>query len=249
MATKAYKTCAGNAIISLCGTVPGFYPPIFLINKMGRKGIQFMGFSMMTLTLMIMAAAFPQLLPTANPPNAASVNGTPWAYLLLFCMMFFFANFGPNTTEFIIPGELFPTKFRSTCHGIASGTGKVGSVVGSFGFGWMVIGAKNGLSTSYPMNSTTNATQLAVGLMSIMCFLGLCCTFLVPETTGLSLEEIVAKYHDWDENEGKSLKEHEAEASSSEENVVHYDDIETPVIAPAPTPTSPPQANNDVVYY
>ena len=59
----------------------------------------------------------------------------------------------PNTTEFIIPGELFPTKFRSTCHGIASASGKVGAVVGTFGFGWMVIGAKNGISTSYPLDT------------------------------------------------------------------------------------------------
>lgn len=242
MALKAYKTCAGNAIISLCGTVPGFYPPIFLINRMGRKTIQFMGFGMMTTTLLIMAAAFPQLLPTAQPPNGASINGTPWAYLMLFCLMFFFANFGPNTTEFIIPGELFPTKFRSTCHGIASGTGKVGSVVGSFGFGWMVIGAKNHISNTYPMDSTTHATQLAVGLMSIMCALGFCCTFLVPETTGLSLEEIVARYHDWDEVEDKKLHDAEEDPDSGSHagsNHDLYNPAEAPVPYPAPTPASP----------
>eukprot|EP00667_Euglena_gracilis_P008355 EG_transcript_8458 len=191
MAQKAYKTCVGNAIISLCGTVPGYYPVIFLINRMGRKTIQIMGFSVMVTVLMVMAAAYPQLLPSAH--NAASVNGTPWAYMMLFCIMFFFANFGPNTTEFIIPGELFPTKFRSTCHGIASAWGKTGAVVGTFGFGWMVIGAKNNLSTQYPMDTQDHAMQLAVGLLSIMCFCGLLCTLLVPETTGLSLEEIVAK--------------------------------------------------------
>eukprot|EP00668_Euglena_longa_P043454 GGOE01057783.1.p2 GENE.GGOE01057783.1~~GGOE01057783.1.p2 ORF type:complete len:217 (-),score=53.08 GGOE01057783.1:1004-1654(-) len=151
MAQKAYKTCVGNAIISLCGTVPGYYPVIFLVNRMGRKTIQIMGFSVMVVTLLVMAAAYPQLLPSAN--NGASINGTPWAYLMLFCLMFFFANFGPNTTEFIIPGELFPTKFRSTCHGIASAWGKTGAVVGTFGFGWMVVGAKNNLGTGYPMDT------------------------------------------------------------------------------------------------
>lgn len=247
MAMKAYKTCAGNAIISLCGTVPGYYPVIFLINKMGRKGIQFMGFSVMTGTLMIMAAAYPQLLPTAN--NAASINGTPWAYLMLFCLMFFFANFGPNTTEFIIPGELFPTKFRSTCHGIASASGKVGAVVGSFGFGWMVIGAKNHLSTSYPLDSTTNAMQLAVGLLSIMCALGLACTFLVPETTGLSLEEIVAKYHDWEEKTTatKEDKDTHIEMDIDEEDdpaAIYAEDV---ALSPAPTPADGSSPN--VSYY
>lgn len=217
MAEKAYKTCAGNAIIALCGTVPGYYPVIFLVNKMGRKTIQFMGFGVMTTVLMIMAAAYPQLLPDANPPNGASINGTPWAYVLLFCTMFFFANFGPNTTEFIIPGELFPTKFRSTCHGIASASGKVGAAVGSFGFGWMVIGAKNGISTDYPLDTLIHAMQLSVGLMSLMCALGFLCTMLVPETTGLSLEEIVAKYHDWEETTNADTTQVKAKA--------HEDDV------------------------
>ena len=61
---------------------------------MGRKTIQFMGFSVMTVTLLIMSAAYPQLLPSAN--NGASIGGVPWVYLMLFCLMFFFANFGPE---------------------------------------------------------------------------------------------------------------------------------------------------------
>ena len=40
--------------------------------------------------------------------------------------------------------------------------GKVGAVVGSFGFGWMVIGAKNKVGSGYPMDNEINAMQLAV---------------------------------------------------------------------------------------
>ena len=36
---------------------------------------------------------------------------------------------GPNTTTFILPAELFPTPFRCTCHGIASASGKLGSIL------------------------------------------------------------------------------------------------------------------------
>mmetsp|Transcript_4759 Transcript_4759/g.9626 ORF Transcript_4759/g.9626 Transcript_4759/m.9626 type:complete len:135 (+) Transcript_4759:1020-1424(+) len=45
-------------------------------------------------------------------------------------MSFFFTNFGPNATTFLIPSEIFPTKLRSTCHGISAATGKVGAFVG-----------------------------------------------------------------------------------------------------------------------
>jgi PHS family inorganic phosphate transporter-like MFS transporter len=41
----------------------------------------------------------------------------------------FFQNFGPNTTTFIIPGELFPTRYRSTAHGIAAASGKLGALI------------------------------------------------------------------------------------------------------------------------
>ena len=36
---------------------------------------------------------------------------------------------GPNTLTFIIPAEIFPTRYRCTCHGIAAAAGKLGSVV------------------------------------------------------------------------------------------------------------------------
>lgn len=33
-------------------------------------------------------------------------------------LTFLFSNFGANTTTFVIPGEVFPTAARATCHGI-----------------------------------------------------------------------------------------------------------------------------------
>ena len=53
--------------------------------------------------------------------------------LALFCLAGFFLNFGPNTTTFIIPGELFPTRYRSTCHGLSAASGKVGAIISQFG--------------------------------------------------------------------------------------------------------------------
>ncbi|EAW25205.1 phosphate transporter [Aspergillus fischeri NRRL 181] len=38
-------------------------------------------------------------------------------------------NFGPNATTYIIPAEVFPTRYRATCHGISAGAGKLGSIL------------------------------------------------------------------------------------------------------------------------
>ena len=51
------------------------------------------------------------------------------ATLFLYCLINFFQNFGPNTTTFIIPGEIFPTRYRATCVGIAAASGKLGATL------------------------------------------------------------------------------------------------------------------------
>jgi len=35
------------------------------------------------------------------------------------------SNFGPNTTTFVIPGEIFPAEVRATCHGLSAACGKL----------------------------------------------------------------------------------------------------------------------------
>ncbi|XP_023637432.1 probable inorganic phosphate transporter 1-6 isoform X2 [Capsella rubella] len=55
-------------------------------------------------------------------------------FVILYSLTFFFSNFGPNATTFIVPAEIFPTRLRSTCHGISAASGKAGAMVGSFGF-------------------------------------------------------------------------------------------------------------------
>jgi PHS family inorganic phosphate transporter-like MFS transporter len=36
---------------------------------------------------------------------------------------------GPNATTYIITGELFPTRYRASCHGISAAMGKLGSIL------------------------------------------------------------------------------------------------------------------------
>ena len=56
------------------------------------------------------------------------------AFVFLYCLTNFFQNFGPNVTTFVIPGEIFPTRYRSTAHGISAASGKLGAIVAQAGF-------------------------------------------------------------------------------------------------------------------
>jgi PHS family inorganic phosphate transporter-like MFS transporter len=67
------------------------------------------------------------IYPGSEPDSHHQSNAK--AFVALFCLANFFSNFGPNVTTFIIPGEIFPTRYRSTGHGIAAACGKLGAIV------------------------------------------------------------------------------------------------------------------------
>ncbi|XVF24297.1 hypothetical protein REPUB_Repub13aG0115500 [Reevesia pubescens] len=61
-------------------------------------------------------------------------HGRTAVFTILHGLTFFFANFGPNSTTFIVPVEIFPARFRSTCHGILVAAGKEGAIIAAFVF-------------------------------------------------------------------------------------------------------------------
>lgn len=127
--------CVGNLILSAGGLIPGYYFSFFLIDSWGRKPIQLMGFSVLTVLFVILGFGYDKL--TATP---AATKG----FVVLYCFANFFQNFGPNTTTFVIPGEIFPTRYRSTAHGISAASGKLGAIVAQVGFAQLKdIGGKN----------------------------------------------------------------------------------------------------------
>ena len=78
-----------------------------LLDRTGRRSIQILGFGMMALMFLIIGFV-PVIAKHALP------------FLLLYGVSYFFTEFGPNTTTFIYPAELFPTEVRTTGHGIAA---------------------------------------------------------------------------------------------------------------------------------
>ncbi|MFS7921140.1 putative ABC-type phosphate transporter [Helianthus anomalus] len=47
----------------------------------------------------------------------------------MYSLTFFFTNFRPNSTTFVVPDEIFPAKLYSSCHGISVVVRKTGTIV------------------------------------------------------------------------------------------------------------------------
>ncbi|KAL4272529.1 hypothetical protein GQ457_13G025960 [Hibiscus cannabinus] len=162
---EVYKIARAQTLIALCSTVPGYWFTVALIDKVGRFKIQLMGFFFMTVFMFALAI----------PYHHWTLPDNRIGFVVMYSLTFFFANFGPNATTFVVPAEIFPARLRSTCHGISAASGKAGAMVGAFGFLYAAdaIGVKKSL--------------IILGFSN---FLGLLFTFLVPESKGKSLEEI-----------------------------------------------------------
>ncbi|RDB25729.1 Repressible high-affinity phosphate permease [Hypsizygus marmoreus] len=160
----------GNLIISAGGLIPGYYFTFAFIDVWGRKPIQLMGFTMLTIIFVVMGFGYDKLTATA-----AAKKG----FVVLYCFANFFQNFGPNTTTFVIPGEVFPTRYRSTAHGISAASGKLGAIVAQVGFAQLKdIGGTNAF------------VKHILEIFALFMLTGIFSTLLVPETKGKTLEEL-----------------------------------------------------------
>ncbi|MFZ2059279.1 MAG: MFS transporter [Acidimicrobiales bacterium] len=99
--------------------VPGYALAVMRMDRIGHKRLQLIGFTVMAVAF-IALGAIPRLTATVVP------------FLLVFGVSYFFVEFGPNTTTFVLPSEVFPVSMRTTGHGIAAGIGKLGAFIGVF---------------------------------------------------------------------------------------------------------------------
>ncbi|KAL6839770.1 hypothetical protein ACP4OV_030458 [Aristida adscensionis] len=121
---QTYKIARTQAIIVLSGTLPGYFFTVIFIDKLGHIKIQLIGFTMMTIFM----------IGLAGPYKFWAQPTMHIGFATMYAFIFFFANFGPNSTTFILPTEIFPTRLRSTCHGISGAGGKIGAIVGVLWF-------------------------------------------------------------------------------------------------------------------
>ena len=160
--TLLQKTLTQLGIFALFAA-PGYAFSALLMDRLGRKTIQILGFGMMTVTFALLAF-IPNLEKMAIP------------FLVIYGFSFFFTEFGPNATTFVYPSEIFPVRVRTTGHGIAAAMGKLGGFFGVFVFPYLLhwkglLGAESAAAIASLLGLIVTATML-------------------PETKGKSLEEL-----------------------------------------------------------
>jgi len=79
----------------------GYLVAAAMMDRMGRKPIQILGFAMMAATFGAMA-----LIP--------NIQKLVYPFLIVYGISYFFTEFGPNSTTFVYPAEIFPVKARTT---------------------------------------------------------------------------------------------------------------------------------------
>ncbi|KAK4421749.1 Inorganic phosphate transporter 1-4 [Sesamum alatum] len=175
---EVYKISRAQTLIALCSTVPGYWFTVFFIDRIGRFAIQLMGFFFMTVFMFALA------IPYTHWTHKDNRIG----FVIMYSLTFFFANFGPNATTFVVPAEIFPARLRSTCHGISAASGKAGAIIGAFGFLYAAQ-PKDPSKTDagYPAGIGVKNSLIVLGCVNA---LGMIFTFLVPESNGKSLEEM-----------------------------------------------------------
>ncbi|XP_074581610.1 inorganic phosphate transporter 1-1-like [Curcuma longa] len=191
---EAFKVARAQTIIALCGTVPGYWFTIAFIDVLGRFWIQIMGFFFMTVFM----------LGIAIPYHHWTTSGNHAGFIIMYAFTFFFANFGPNSTTFIVPAEIFPARLRSTCHGISAACGKLGAIVGSIGF--LYASQSPHASDRDPGYPAGIGVRKALIMLAVTNFIGLAFSLLVPESKGISLEEM-AQELDVDADDGYNEKQ------------------------------------------
>jgi MFS transporter, PHS family, inorganic phosphate transporter len=148
--------------------VPGYVLAIATLDRIGHRRLQLTGFAMMALCFLIIAV-IPGMTTAVVP------------FLLVYGLSYFFTEFGPNMTTFVMPSELYPVSMRTTGHGISAGVGKLGAFIGVFLF---------------PLLQTSLGLRGTLLLTAGVSVAGLALTLVLPEPAGRSLEDMTISSRD-----------------------------------------------------
>ncbi|PNY24620.1 Repressible high-affinity phosphate permease, partial [Tolypocladium capitatum] len=170
---KLYNHAVGMIVISCAGSIPGYWTAVFTIDTVGRKPLQVFGFLLLTVVFCILGFGLHSL--------------SQGAVLALYVVGQFIFNAGPNTTTFVVPGECFPTRYRSTGHGLSAAMGKIGAIIAQVISIHLLQPRSDSGCVGHQCLTNLDAV---LKLFALFMFLGTLVSLLVPETKGLTLEEL-----------------------------------------------------------
>ncbi|MBL1210076.1 MFS transporter [Geminocystis sp. GBBB08] len=163
---RQIQSAQGSALVDIF-LIIGFLFAVFLVDKVGRIFLQITGFIGMAFGLF--------LLGISGDPNLHQDPNLTLVFLgfLIFNILM---NAGPNSTTFLLSGEVFPISIRGSGAGLAGAIAKSGAVLGTF---------------MLPIVKENFGVPMLLYILAFCCLLGAIFTYLLRiETTGKSLETV-----------------------------------------------------------
>ncbi|KAF2733715.1 inorganic phosphate transporter 1-4 /Pi cotransporter [Polyplosphaeria fusca] len=143
---------------------------IKVIKYASPKVIQFWGFLVLFVLFIVTGSAWTKLLESSRS-----------GLIVLYVLSQIAFNLGPNVTTFIIPAEIFPTRYRCTAHGIAAASGKLGSWLVQIFLAFAFKGGEKNTNEQFDWEKRNFGHVLQV--MSAFMMAGAATTWwMVPET-------------------------------------------------------------------
>lgn len=161
--TTASDDAWNSAFICAIG-LPGYGLSFLFIDNVGRKNIQLIGFLTMGILFCICGYGHDWFLESSNLEGSTVTTGRQWLFLFLYSLTFLFSNFGPNTTTFVIPGEIYPAHVRATAHGLSAAAGKMGAAAGAYFFP-LLLGPGG---AQHPTSEGMRSAMILCGLVALL---------------------------------------------------------------------------------
>jgi MFS transporter, PHS family, inorganic phosphate transporter len=109
--------------------LPGYFVAGLLLGK--KRSWCYCGIEQTARFVMLQGFAAMAILYLIIGGTWKELRRHPTLLVLLYGSTFFFANYGPNTTTFVLPSLVFSPECRSTFNGLSAAAGKLGALTGA----------------------------------------------------------------------------------------------------------------------
>jgi hypothetical protein len=124
--TAGTTAMAGPTALIFLIALPGYYLAVLFVDRLGLKRLQMIGFILIGFLYLILGF------------TTSSTSAPPPLLFALYAGTFTLFNMGPNATTFCLPAKTFPFEARSTFNGMSAALGKLGAVVGTAVFPYII---------------------------------------------------------------------------------------------------------------
>jgi Sugar (and other) transporter len=139
--------------------IPGLYFNVLSIDATGHRTAMWVGFVLTAVFLAACAGSTNLLLNPNESNNLFQGMNTSYnsyyksGWLFMFGLTYFFMNWGPLPSIFVITAELFPTRWRCTGYGLVHAAAMFWAFIGVFAFLYAVQPLQYHTTFAYPCDS------------------------------------------------------------------------------------------------